>query len=151
VVLIKVYCTTAFRNRLKDCRKRTKSIYEDADRLIKTIVNAHLHFKETGKRVPIGGSEEIPGLGLNVPAFKQRKMLIVAERSEKGYRVIYAIGHDFLIMVDIYHKSKRENHDVNLIRKSLKEVKENHESEDLIKIFLEIPNMCCSELYTNDT
>ncbi len=97
----------------KDLRKFKVNIEEDFE-----LFKKALEVEPTN----LNGAVRIPNLGEGIcPVFKARKFRCKAlnKGSRSGIRVIYTYNPktDEITLIEIYHKGKKENHDLSRIKK----------------------------------
>jgi len=98
---------------LKKLRKSYPSIDNDLDVFVKAlIVNIPDKLPDT-HRIPLGEAYSSSQV-YKVRSFRCRS---IPHGSRSGIRVIYAydLKMDFITLLEIYHKSDRENHDIGRI------------------------------------
>ncbi len=98
---------------VKDLKKLKFDIEEDLERFKKAL---------STEPTILNGSVKISNLGEGIhPVFKARKFRckVLNKGSQSGIRVIYTYNPkiDEIILIEIYYKGKKENHDLERIRK----------------------------------
>lgn len=97
----------------KDLRKFKFDIEEDFERFKKALAVDPQN---------LNGAVKISNLGAGIlPVYKARKFRckVLKKGSQSGIRVVYTYNQktDEIILIEIYFKSKKENHDLYRIRK----------------------------------
>jgi len=85
--------------------------------------------------------------GIFLPVFKEQRFACRSAGAKGIYRILYSMDKDSLLLIEIYNKGSQENPDIDLIKKSMKGLKESH---DLSDSWVEIKGGSCRNLYIND-
>lgn len=105
-----------FSRELKRLSKKYNSIYDDFNTFKKALAAVFPEYPP--------GISKISDLGKNVktPILEVKKFRCCVLKGcgvRSGIRIIFADNGDKITFLEIYHKNKKENHDINRIKKYL--------------------------------
>jgi len=135
----RVFCTSSFKNHLKDCCVDHPSLSGSIDVFIRA------HTRREGPTTIKRDVEKVKDLRNSVQMNVMKHRMRTPDAG-KGttYRLIFANNASLLILIDIYPKNEQEKVDLDLINRSMANLPKN--CTDLGEPFIEIKYETCKNL-----
>jgi hypothetical protein len=135
---MRLFCTTTFKNSLKDCCADHPSLSQSVDVFIKVAM-------KLGRLVWNKDLTMVTGLrnSVHMPIMKLRLRTSDAGPGTK-YRLIFAKNASTLILIDIYPKNEQEKTPLNVVNLFMSNIPKD--CDDPGELFIELRNGSCKGL-----